>query len=216
MLLVVFGFLLFLVESYCGSGVSGSPLTQMLVYASIFKCPNTINIEITQMLSDTPLDVKFLCHKKLRSPIELAIHLRRLDIVKLLIKSGAHPIDPCVPTGNKMVGIIQLFKEYYEFGTNHYITWLLHEYLLSDDLPEFIETVVNLGIFSKTVIDMFITMNRHPAHAILTCGHEEMIRKFVDYHGSNLLVIKNTTGKGSLQIAAERGDVESVRILVNM
>ena len=203
-------------ESQMGNGLSGSPLTQALVYASLFNCPKSINIEIVQLLCDIPLNTKTVYNKTYHSPIELAIDLKRFDIVKLLVRSGAHPIDPCIPTGNKPVGATQLLEEYYEFGTNHYITWLLHEYLLSDDLPEFIETVVNLDIVSDATMKLFAGVGRHPAHAILTCGHEEMMRKFIKHHGSELLIIKDETGKGALQISAERGDLESVRILLNM
>ncbi len=199
-----------------GNGLSGSPLTQVLVYASLFNCPKIIDIEIVHLLSDMPFDVKIIYQKDCRSLIELAIDLKRLDIAKILVQSGAHPIDPCIPTANEMVGVIQLLEEYYKFGTNYYITWLLHEYLLSDDLPEFMETVINLDIFSDAAMEIFTEVGRHPAHAILTCGHEEMIRQFIEHHGSHLLIIKDETGKSALQISAESGNMESVKILVNM
>ncbi len=199
-----------------GSGLSGSPLTQVLVYASLFNCANAFDIEIIELLNNIPFNINIVCRNSYRSPIELAIDLKRLDIVKLLVQSGAHPIDPCIPTGTKPVGVIQLFEEYYEFGTNIYITWLLHEYLLSHELPEFIDTVVNLEIFNEATMSMFSKVGRHPAHAILTCGHEEMIRKFIQQHGYDLLTIKDGNGTSALQISAERGDMESVRILMNM
>ncbi len=185
----------------------------MLVYASLFNCPNILKIELIQMLSNMPLNVKILYHRRLYSPIQLAIDLRRFDIVTLFVRSGA---QPCIPTVNNVNTAMQLLEEYYEFGTNYYITWLLHEYLLSDDLPRFIKTVVTLDIFNVTIMKMFAGVGRHPAHAILTSGHEEMIRKFVEHHGSDLLIVKDGSGKSALHISAERGDLESVRILVNM
>ena len=199
-----------------GNGLSGSPLTQILVYALVFKCPKIIDIEIAQLLIDMPLNVKVTCCNRLRSPIEIAVDLRRFDVVKLLVRSGAHPVDPSIPTSTKAMGIIQLLEEYYEFGTNHYIMWLLHEHLLLCDLPEFIETVIDLDIVNEAIVKVFANVGRHPAHAILTCGHEEMIRKFIKRHGSDLLATKDESGKSALQISAEIGDLESVKILVNM
>ena len=188
----------------------------MLVYALIFDCPNIIDIEIIQLLCGIHLDINVVYGINYRSPIKLAIDLKRFDIAKLLVMSGAHPIDPSIPTSSKAVGILQLFQEYYEFGTNYYITWLLHEYLLSKDLPKFIETVVNLDIFDRENIRQFAKVGRHPAHAILTSGHEEMIRKFIKRHGCDLLTVKDEHGTSALQISAERGDMESVRILLDM
>ncbi len=203
-------------ESYMRNGLYGSPLTQVLVYATLFKYPKKIDIEIIQLLSNTQLDVNIVSCEGYRSPIELAIGLKRFDIAKLLVKLGAHPIDPCVSLGSRVVGVIQLLREYYKFGTNHYITWLLHEYLLSDDLPEFIESVIDLNILNETTMSMFAEVGRHPAHAILACGHEEMIRNFIDQHGSNLLITKDETGTSALQISAEWGAFESVKTLVNL
>ena len=186
------------------------------MYAILFKCPDAIDLEIIKLLLNIRLDTDVKCHESFCSPIELAIDLRRFDIVKLFIRSGAHPIDPCIPAGTKAVGILQLLKEYYDFGTNYYITWLLHEYLLSHEASQFIKTVTKLDILNETSMELFAKVGRHPMHAILTCGHEKLIRKVIKHHGSNLLTIKDETGRSALQIAAKRGDMESVRILVDM
>ena len=206
----------FCAESCIGNGISGSPLTQVLVYALLFNCPKKIDIEIVQLLCDTSFDIHIACCDSFYSPIALAISLNRLDIAKLLVKTGAHPIDPCIPTCQRVVGIIQLLQEYYKFGTNHYIRWLLHQYLLSSDLPVFIDTVTNLDILNEVTMSMFSDVGRHPAHAILTCGNGEMIRKFVVRHGSSLLIVKDENGKSALQLAAETGDLESVEALMKV
>ena len=198
------------------NGLSGSPLTQSLIYASLFNCPDSIDIEIIQLLCDVQVDASVVCRETYRSPFQLAIELRKFDIVKLLLTSGAHPIDPCIPAGKKVTGMVQLLEEYYQFGTNQYISWLLHDYLLSDDLPKFIEAVVALDILNKETMKIFSSVGRHPAHAILTCGHEELIRKFIKHHGANLLTVKDGNMKSALRISAESGDMESVKILVNM
>lgn len=186
------------------------------MYAIFFKCPNAIDIEIIQLLLKVPLDVDVKSHRSFCSPIELAIDLRRFDVVKLLVRSGAHPVDPCIPAGTKAVGILQLLKEYYDFGTNTYITWLLQEHLLSHEASKFIKTVAKLDILNETAMELFAKVGRHPVHAILTCGHEKLIRKLIKHHGSSLLTIKDETGRSALQIAAKRGDMESIRILVDL
>lgn len=182
----------------------------------IFKCPKTIDIEIVQLLSGMSFDVHIVCHNSFRSPIQLAIDLRRFDIVKLMVRLGAHPIDPCIPSGNEVMGIVQLLEEYYEFGTNTFIPWLLHKHFLLHELQEFIETVANLDIFDEVTLKRFADVSRHPAHAILTCGHEEMIRKFIKRHGRDYLVATDETGRSALKMSAENGDIDSVRILVKM
>ena len=106
-------------------------------------------------------------------------------------------------------------KEYYDFGTNDYITWLLHEHLLANDVSKFIKTVVKLDI-DEIAMELFAKVGRHPMHAILTCGHEKLIRKLLKHRGPDLLTTKDETGRSALQIATKRGDVESVRILVDL
>lgn len=206
------------------NGLSGSPLTQVLVYALNFNCPELIDIEVIQDLRKTALDVEVIFHISSTnykhcawcSPIELAIDIKRIDVVKSLVKAGANPISPYSKT-SELCGVVQLFDEYYEFGTNHYILWLLHEHILSKDLPRFIETVVKLNIFNQQSVNMFTRVGRHPAHAILTCGHEEMVRRFLEHwKKSNFLKIEDTIGRTALQISAERGDLESVRVLLSL
>ena len=186
------------------------------MYASLFSCGEKIDIEIMQLLSEMPFNIHLSSGNGCYSPVEMAISLKRLDIAKLLVKAGSHPIDPRITMNSKVEGIVQLLKEYYEFGTNHYITWLFREYLLSDALPDFIETVSNLEILEEATVSMFAGVGRHPAHAILTCGHEGMVRRLVVQYGSDLLTIKDKRGKSALQHAAETGDLEAVETLIKM
>lgn len=163
-----------------------------------------------------PFDIHVSSGNGCYSPIEMAINLKRLDIAKLLVKAGSHPIDPRISMGYKVEGIVQLLKEYYEFGTNYYITWLFREYLLSDSLPGFIEAVSNLDILEEATVSRFAGVGRHPAHAILTCGNEDMVRRLVVQYGSDLLTTKDKRGKSALQLAAEIGDLEAVETLIEM
>lgn len=212
---------------HLGNSMIGSPLTQVLVYSQHHDCPNMVDSTILQLLlkdaisDDLNVNIlhtfavgsgQMVC---ICSPLELAILIQRLDVAKLMVKAGANSIladsDPSEATG-----VIHLLSEYYEFGTNHYISWLLQEHLLSHEIPDFIEKVFEVKIFNDDAMDMFSEVGRHPAHALLTCGHEEMIKKLLQIHGDSMLTVTDTNGKTALQIAAGQGDLESVRILLNM
>ena len=127
--------------------------------------------------------------------------------------AGANPIHPSL---DRASGVLQLLNEYYEFGTNEYIFWLLHQYLLSDEITPFIERVMNLDIFNESGMRMFDTVGRHPAHALLTCGNEEMVRRLLEKHPEIKVNIKDGSERTALQIATENGDLDSVRILLKI
>lgn len=205
----------------------GSPLSQVLVYSQHHDCPNRVDSDILELLlkgaisDDLNVNImhsfaigsgQMVC---ICSPLELAILVQRLDAVKLMVKAGANPIladsDPSEATG-----VIHLFSEYYEFGTNYYISWLLQEHLLSQEIPNFIEKVFEANIFNEDAMEMFTEVGRHPAHALLTCGHQGMVKKLLQLHGDGMLTITDAKGKTALEIAAAKGDLESVRILLNM
>ena len=125
--------------------------------------------------------------------------------------AGANPIHPSLEDAS---GVLQLLDEYYELGTNEYISWLLHQHLLSHEIPSFIETVVKLDIFNDMGMDMFNKVGRHPAHALFMCGNEEMVRQLLEHHKDLQVNVKDGTGRTALQIATEEGDFESVTILL--
>ncbi len=125
--------------------------------------------------------------------------------------AGANPIHPSL---EETSGVPQILDEYYVFGTNKYISWLLHQHLPPHEVPPFIEDVVKLDIFNELGKDMFNKVGRHPAHALLTCGSEEMVRQLLDHHKELKVNVKDETGRTALQIATEDGDFESVTILL--
>ncbi len=125
--------------------------------------------------------------------------------------NGANPIHPSL---DETSGVLQLLNEYYEFGTNDYISWLLHQYLLSHEVTKFIDDIVKLDILNDVGIRMFSEVGRHPAHALLTCGNEEMVSKLLEHHTDLQVTVKDGTGRTALQIATENGDLESVVILL--
>lgn len=212
---------------HLGNSMIGSPLSQVLVYSQHHDCPNKVESAILERLlkgaiSDD-LNVNIL-HTfavgagqmvSICSPLELAILIQRIDVAKLMVKAGANPIladsDP-----SEAAGVIHLLSEYYEFGTNQYISWLLQEHLLSHEIFGFIEKVFEVNIFNEDAMSMFSEVGRHPAHALLTCGNEEMIKKLLQIHGDSMLTVTDENGRTALQIAAGQGDLESVRILFKM
>ena len=139
------------------------------------------------------------------------MNIKRIDIAQQLVMAGANPIDPSL---DKISCIPQILYEYYNFGTTEYFSWLLNQHLLSHQLPEFIKKVVELDIFNG--MDAFNEVGRHPAHALLMCGNEEIVQKLLKkFHESkSLLTVKDTTHRTALQIASQKGDFESVDILL--
>jgi len=143
--------------------------------------------------------------------VELAIKTKRIDIAKELVIAGANPIHPSL---EQVSGVIQILEEYYEFGTNEYMLWLLREHIPPNEIPQFIEEVMALEIFNESGMRMFNEVGRHPVHAFLSCGNEEMVRKLLEHHGRDQLTVKDATGVTALQIATELGDFESVKMLL--
>lgn len=215
------------IETSFGNGLTGTPLTQLMTYTLHHACSEQIDCEIVKCLVNKGmnLDVDVICvldphstndHMNFVSwcsVVELGIMNKRIDVAKLLVISGANPIHPSL---EHISGVVQLLEEYYDFGTNDYMRWLVHEHLLSHELHDFIETVVNLDVFNESGIWMFNEVGRHPAHAVLTCGHEELARRFLVRHGSDMLYVKDVTERTALQISAQRGDLESVRTLLKL
>ena len=193
----------------------------MLVYALHHGCSEEIDDEIAKcLLNNDKIDLNVNViytnthyNTAWCSIVELGIQNKRIDVAKQLVMAGANPIHPSL---DNISGVAQILEEYYEFGTNEYMYWLLHQYLLPRDLPEIIKTVVNLDIFNENGVIMFTEVGRHPAHAVLTCGHEKMVRQFLETHGTHMLYVKDTTGRTALQISAQKGDFESVNTLLKM
>lgn len=216
--------LIFFLETNVMNGLPGCPLTQVLVYASLFNKPDDIDISIFELLiQGADLDVRVRFHGRFSSPIELAIRLKRLDLVKLMVKSGADPIDPFykhISDEFKLHGIAQIFDEFYEFGTNEFISWLLNKHLTGEKLDNFICKVIKVEkLFGQVEKEMFEKVRRSPTHSILTCQHEKMIRKFLpESHQKSKLTLatKDERGLTALQKAVENGDLKSVKILLKM
>ena len=224
---------------YCGS-----PLTQALVYCLHHGCPDRIDDKmVTYLVNSIPEEKRqepsgtsnvdknvanYVPEKKdpmitetMCSPIELALQLRRIDIAKKLVRGGADPILCANRESSRR--IIPLFLEFYEFGTNLYYSWLLHEYIPHEETSAFIESVLERreAIFGDYARQTFEKgSGRHYLHAPLTCGHAGMIKAFLrEYstvNGEDTLRVKDKAGRTALQIAATNGDVESFTTLLEL
>ena len=211
----------------------------MLVYCLHHGCREMINEKIVAFLLESVPREKRLQHngssnfdknvanyvpekgpKKgtMCSPIEMAIQLRRIDIAKRFVKAGADPICADVKLTEQ---ILPLFLEFHEFGTNHYFSWLLHEHIPHDEISTFIEKVLEREgiIFHEYARKNFEKESgRHHVHAPLTCGHAEMISRFLEQFpktdGEDTVRVKDSAGRTALQIAAANGDLESFTTLL--
>ena len=145
------------------------------------------------------------------SPLSFAILLQRFDVAALLTEEGA---DPLLDLGD---GTLTCMVEYLHFGTNKFFSWLFQEHLLADKIAEFVQQLSPElpNIFSDECIQLFSECYKHPAHALLTCGNEEVV-KMVLSDDFSLLSVQDPTGKTALQIAAGQDDVVSVKLLLKM
>ena len=223
---------------------NGSPLTLMLTYALHHGCPEMIDEKmITVLIKGIPKDklwketdgtkvsnfddniVYHIPDKSNEtgeacSPVELAIQLQRMDIAKQFVQAGANPICAI----DTVEQILPLLLEFFEFGTNHYISWLLHEHLHPYEISGFIEKVLEKEpmIFSKYAEGEFKDgAGRHHVHGLLTCGHKEMIKRFITRFPKrgdikDMLRVQDCADRTALQIAASNGDLESVDTLLSM
>ena len=227
------------------NNITGSPLTQVLIHCLHHGCPEKISTKmVLHLINSIPqdklwdekeegirrsnFDQNIIYHipaksmlRELCSPIELAIQLQRIDIAKKIVQAGANPIcaDP-----NIVQQTLPLFLEFFEFGTNQYMSWLLHEHLSQSEISKFIEDVLKMKevIFCDYAKESFKTgAGRHHLHAPLTCGHEEMIWKFLERfpttdENEDTLRVKDSANRTALQIAAANGDDKSVHTLLRM
>ena len=166
------------------------------------------------MSSRHPCNKKVIKTLQICSPIELAIKNKRIDIARQLVVAGANPINPREDVTH---GVVQLLDEFYEFGTNKYISWLLCQHLLPHEIPQFIEKdIIKYNIFNEDSMKMFEIVGRHPAHALLTCGNKEVVTQFLSHHEDVEVNIKDGVGRTALKIATENCDHESVKILLKI
>ena len=154
--------------------------------------------------------------------LDLPLSMKRIDCAKVLVQAGVDLINGGCPEG-QWFGVVPMFEEYCDHGTNEFIRWAFRRYI--PDHPEIdpkriIQSIINMK--EKDNVSLYWqSVQRTPAHAILTSHHEDTIKRLVQcakeyFDGLDLLEERSCTGKTALHIAAENGDVESVHILVQL
>ena len=156
--------------------------------------------------------------------LDLPLSMQRIDCAKVLVKAGVDLINGGSPGGEKFA-VVPMFQEYRDHGTNEFIRWAFNEYI-----PQHPE--IDLERFARRIIQSISNMKdkdkkrwfwqsvqRAPAHAILTSHHEETIKCLIKCGkeiGLDLLAEKNSTHKTALHVAAEDNDMESVHLLLHL
>lgn len=206
-----------------GNQLVGTPLAQMFVYCVLNRGPQVIDVGVIRQLLD-PTTVNSVYHYhipvgppshsvKVATPLELAILLQRRDVVEVLLREGADIfVTPSLDSPPVVI------FEYFEFGTSKILSWILEDYLPLSDIPQFIQKVLSAEILQERVIELFMTsVKRHPAHAVLTCGNQDMIENFLKkYPSEDLLTMEDRNGDTALQVAAKQNNLHSVKILLKL
>ena len=149
------------------------------------------------------------------TPLELAIKIKKFELAKFMVYNGASPTHIALNL-RKAISMIPALQEYYEFGTNHIISWILNEYSIENRhyASKFIKEVVESDALSLKATEMFEAVGRHPAHAFLTCGHEDLINALIQFYGPSVLMKSDSDGRNAIQIVAAQGNLESVKIIL--
>ena len=200
-----------------GTPRSGTPLLQMLVLAHLKQMEQKLpNLPLDEDVVEFFIESGAILSRVLRAgsysnstALELAINFQRFDIAQMLVNEGADPIY----CGDGVVS--PLFLEYAQFRTHRFVKWVLSEHLKQSDIPGFIDRLVESGVLFREEMQHTITtiLGRNAAHAILLCGHEQAIHCLVE-KCPDVLKECDSFNKTALHIAAEDGNIASVKILL--
>ena len=156
--------------------------------------------------------------------LDLSLSMKRIDCAKVLVQEGVDLINGSCPSGEEFA-VVPMFQEYRDHGTNEFIRWAFKEYIPQHpeiDLERFaqriIQSIGNMKEKDKTRW-FWQSVQRAPAHAILTSHHEETIKCLIKCGKEielDLLAEQNSTHKTALHVAAEDNDVESVHLLLHL
>ena len=152
--------------------------------------------------------------------LDLPLSMQRIDCAKVLVKAGVDLISGGSPTGEEL-DVVPMFQEYRDHGTNEFICWAFNEYIPQHpeiDLKQIIQCIINMKEQDEKSC-FWQSVQRAPAHAILTSHHEETIKYLVqcgEECGLDLLAEQSCTGKTALHVAAEDNDVKSVQLLLQL
>ena len=153
--------------------------------------------------------------------LDLSLSMKKIDLAKLVVQAGVDLVSGGCPRG-EWFDVVPMFQEYRNHGTNEFIRWAFNEYIPQHseiDLKRIIQSIINMKIKDGKSC-FWQSVQRSPAHAILTSHHEETIENLVqcgnNEFGLNLLAEQSCTGKTALHVAAENNDMVSVQILLHL
>ena len=138
-----------------------------------------------------------------------AIIHQHLVIIKLLIDKRVDPI--LCGDGD----ISPLLTEYAHLSSHKFIQWLLNERIPQSEIPSFINRILETQVLIRdtTKRRMNCKFYKAPAHAFLLCGHKQFIECLVEKK-PELVKEVDPFGRTALHLAAEEGNLHSVKILL--
>ena len=194
-----------------GSPTSGTPLIQMMVYCLIQRTPQSLKISIIDyFLKKGAVLSRVLTAGSCKNAtaLEISIHLQRVDIAQTLVQAGLDPIlggEPNFPP---------VLVEYLQFGSHHFISWVLSKYLDPQNVPNFVRALLDKGVFCNKATKSFAELiGRNSTHAILLCGRREAVHTLLD-EKPHFMKKCDPFKKTALHISAEKGDINTVNILL--
>ena len=194
-----------------GSPMSGTPLMQMMVYCQIQRAPQSLSISIiNHFIKKSAVLSRVLtagfCENT--TALEVSIHLQRYDIAQTLVQAGLDPILGGEPNSPPVL------MEYLQFGSHNFISWVLDEHLNPQEVPNFVRALLDKGVFSNEATNHFAeVLGRNTVHGILLCGRREAVYSLLD-EKPHFMTTCDPFKKTALHIAAEKGDINTVNILL--
>ena len=207
---------------------TGTPICQLMLHCLVQDCDKLSDTMLNYFKKKgAKLDGKIVVHhgrdtKITYGMLDLPLSMKRIDCAKTLVETGVDLISGGSADCEKLA-IVPMFQEYRDYGTNEFIRWAFNEYIPNHPEIDLIDNRIIKCIKHMKEIDRssgwWPSVQRAPAHAVLTSHHEEMIKQLVQCgkeNGLDLLDERSCTGKTALHVAAENNDVESVHILLQL
>ena len=209
---------------------TGTPICQLMVHC-LHNCAKLSNTMLNYFIErGAKLNGKIAVHHVGLHPeeskikyamLDLPLSMKRIDCAKNLVEAGVDLISGGHSECEKFE-VLAMFQEYRDYGTNVFICWAFKEYIPNHpeiDLKRIIRSIINMNERDKQSC-WWTSVQRAPAHAILTSQHEETIKRLIECaekdFGLNLLNEQSCTGNTALHVAAGNNDVESVHILLRL
>ena len=105
-----------------------------------------------------------------------------------------------------------LFVEYVHYPSNEFLKWLFKELVTGVSVPGFIKQIFPMK--RGTTHTARKIYGKNPLHAFLLCGSGEVVDALLGLQ-PRILEEVDPFGKTALHIAAEKGDIESLKILLD-